>query len=180
LAASQAIQSFIAILQKIPPATIAADHIGLVGPAQAGDMPLIAVSLLAAAESPIGIGGVAGIGFDGAQWTVSTGTRTTGQMQVDIWAANAAAMNQISGAISTLLAGASADLTNAGFVLFQTAATIPGTGMQLSGGGAGLHTALTFSIVHEDIASPVIGPGGEIHEVDVTIDSQFHETMTLK
>jgi hypothetical protein len=175
-----AIQSFVTILQKIPAAVIQPNHIGQVGPALAADMPLIAVSLDAVNESPIGIGGVVGLAFDGAQWIVSSGTRVSGLLRAEIWAANAVTMNQVINGLNTTLSAAGPDLVNAGFTSFQTQSAGGAEGIQLPDSSGALHATLDFSIVHEDIASPVIGPGGTIKEIDVTIDSQLNQVMTLK
>jgi len=143
-------------------------------------LPLIAVALSAAREAPTGIGGVAGLAFGGAQWTTTGGTRMAGRLQIEMWTAAVAQMNQLTDAVLTLVSSSAAALASSGFIAFETAAIHAAEGILLADSSTALHMILEYSIVHEDIASVVTGPGGTISEIDIGINGQFNEHMTLK
>jgi len=43
-----------------------------------------------------------------------------------------------------------------------------------------VHRALEFSVVHEDVATLATGPGGVIKGIDVAINGQMNEKLTVK
>jgi hypothetical protein len=180
LSATTAVQEMIAILKGLAAGVISPDHIGFSGPAVAADLPTIAVALSATREAPVGIGGLAALSPSGAQWSTSTGTRTVGQMQIELWAAGIAAMNQLTPAILTLLDSSGATLAANGFTAFGTAAIRAAEGIQLPDSTGALHAVLEYSMVHDETSTAVSDPAGNIKEIDVTIDGQFNEQMTLK
>lgn len=181
MAASIAIQSFITILSTLPAAVIQPSQIGQLTPSATGDLPRIAVSFAKVKEGGIGIGGTVGLAFDGSQWITSTGTSASGVLQVEIWTAAIAQMNQIADAVLALLADSATALFNGGFVRFetQTLRSVE-TVLLIGSNNPALHRVLEFSVVHEDVATLATGPGGTIQEVDVTINSQFNEKLTVK
>jgi hypothetical protein len=179
LSAGKAVQDFIAVLRTIPAETIAPDRIGLSGPAHAPDLPLLAVSLAPSREAPIGIGGVVGLSRLDEQWTTTTGTRTSGRLHLDIWAATTNGINQLAEAVIALVDSSAAALRDRGFIRFETGAIRPAEGLLLADSTTALRAGFDFSIVHEDIAGLVSGPGGNIREIDVAIDSQFNQNFTI-
>lgn len=180
MAASTAIQSFITILSTLPAAVIQPDQIGQLNPAAAGDLPRIAVSFAQVKEGGIGIGGTVGLAFDGSQWITSTGTSASGVLQVEIWAAAIAQMTQIADAVLALLAGSATTLFNSGFVRFETQTLRAAETVLLSDSTPAFHRVLEFSVVHEEVATLATGPGGTIQEIDVGINGQLNETLTIK
>jgi hypothetical protein len=180
LAASAAIRSFITILSALPAAVIDPARIEQSGPTTAADLPRIAVSLAQVKEGGIGIGGVVGLQFDGAQWITSAGARTSGLLQLEIWAAGVPDVTQISDAVLDLLASSSGTLVTGGFVRFETEAIRPAEAVLLSDSSAAMHRMLHFSVVHEDIATLAIGPGGTIQEIDVEINGQLNQKLTVR
>ncbi len=180
MSASKAIQDIIEILKGVPAAVIGPDRIGFSGPAAGADLPVIAVAVSGAREGPAGIGAVAGLASSGGQWTTTTGTRTAGQLRIELWTAGVASMNQLTSAVLTQLAASGAALNSSGFTAFETAAIRAAEGMRLPDSTTALRAVLEYSIVHEEVTSVVSGPGGAIKEIDVAIDGQFNEQMTVK
>ena len=151
MSASKAIRDIITLLQTIPAAVISQDRIARSDPAAAADLPLIAVSLGPVKTNSIGIGGLVVLAFDGAQWNTTTGTRLAGRLQIEIWAADAAKMAQLTDAVLTLLANSTAALNSSGFVMFETESIRPVQAATLPDTSVALHTTLEFSVTHEDI-----------------------------
>lgn len=180
MSASKAAQSIIGVLKGIPAGLIGPDRIGFSGPAQATDLPLVAVALGPVREPPIGIGGTAGLAFDGAQWIASTGTRISGQLRVEMWTAGVVQMNALVDGVLAFLEDSTAALHANGFTAFQTAAIRATEGLLLADQTPALHATLEYSIVHEDVTTLTTGAGGIIREIDVAIDGQFDENMIVK
>lgn len=180
LGANKAIQDLVAALKNIPAAVIAPERIGQPRPARALDLPAIAVSIGPVREGPIGIGGVVGMAFDGARWTTTTGTSFSGLLQTEIWAADSGKASEIADAVFAVLAGSAAALRDSGFIRLTTEAIRPMETVALADATSSVRAVLEFSVVHEEIAGLVTGPGGIIREIDVEIDSQFNEKMTVK
>jgi hypothetical protein len=165
---------------KTIPTGIGADRIGRAGPLAAADLPRIAIALDQVRESVTGVGAVTSVSFDGAQWNTVSGARVSGLLQIHIWAAGAAEITQVVEAVSTFLDSSFGALAAAGFAVFETQAIRPAEGLRLADDSPALHTTLEFSIVYERVATLASGPGGRIAEIDVTIDGQLNETMTVK
>ena len=180
MSANTAIRTFITILGALPAGVIDPNRVGQSGPGVAADLPRIAVSFEQVRESGIGIGGVVGLAFDGAQWITSTGTRASGLLRVEIWTADEPGMSKIADAVLTLLAASRDTLFTSGFARFETRALHSAEAVSLRDVSGAVHRALEFSVVHEDVATLATGPGGVIKGIDVAINGQMNEKLTVK
>jgi hypothetical protein len=183
LSALQAVSKFIQVLQGIPAAVIIPDHIGLRRPTGTADLPMIAVSIANARESPVGIGQHVALTRIGAEeWATTSGSRCTGELQAELWAANATAATAISTMTSAVLGRLNeqaAALRIAGFVDLSLKSLGPAQPATVGPHGAFM-MPLVFETTYEDLATPPPGGEGIIRTVHVGLTGELEESMEIK
>jgi len=176
-----AVQKFLAILKKLDPAIVPANHIGIGLPINEADLPALVVGISEVKEMPIGLGGLASLKKVAAdQWKETRGSRSSGLMRIEIWDSTAEKIMELINAVFAHIETSEAQVKNAGFLKFTTQEVRPIEEVKLGASDSkALRTAIGISIVYEEIKSSTTGPGGIIKEINVGIRGQFDESMNI-
>jgi len=179
MAALQALAAFAAVLRGLPVATIAPGHIGLARPGAAGDLPAIVLALSDAHESTIGLGNLVQVSeVEPMRWASASGQRVKGQLGVELWAVDAAAVAALNDAVHEHLATQAAALRSAGYIGLSLKTLGPAQ-PQRSGNVDALMLPLAYAAVFEHHVSPAPGGEGVIRTVHVDLVGGLAESMDI-
>lgn len=179
MASLQAVAAFIEVLRELPAATIAPERIGLGRPGAAGELPAIVVSMADAYESTIGLGNVVQLAeVEPANWVATTGRRVRGQLRVELWAADAAAIAQLTSAVLEHAQLQASALRAAGFAGLSLTVLGPAQPMR-SGSVDAQMMPLAYAAVFEHLVTPPPGGEGVIRTVHVDLTGETAERMDI-
>jgi hypothetical protein len=169
------------VLQSLPSSTIPSAHVSIGRPTSGGALPAIAVSATAVQDLPAGVGRLVGTTrLSDTVWSSTTGSRIAGEVSVELWAADQAAMTTLADAVFELLDDPSV-LEDAGFLRFAVASAGPVEEAVL--GATGTDTALRMpigcSFLFEAVVPAETGPDGLIKHVHVELTGVPDEAMDL-
>jgi hypothetical protein len=179
LAALEARSQLVAILQGLSPAIIAPDRIGLGRPADASELPTIAVAIANAREFPVGVGShVALVEIAPEQWASTTGRGVECEIQLELWAADAARISALANAVVARIETQAAALREVGFVKLSLRSFGPAQHMPLGNEPAKM-MPLAYAARFESLVTP--GPSGEdvIRTVHVELPGEIGEAMDV-
>jgi hypothetical protein len=180
MAALSAVRKFVEMLRGLPAALIAPERIGLRRPAAGTDLPMIAVALARAREGPAGLGGFVSLTqVAPEEWASTTGSRCQGELRAEIWAASAAAVEELTEAVLQRLASQAGALRAGGFVDLSLSGLGPAQPEAL-GQAAALSMALTFDATFEDLVTPPPGGEGVIRNVHVEVTGELAESLDIR
>lgn len=169
----------IQVLKLIPESVIPANHIGMRIPSRRQDLPAIVIAIGEVKESPIGIGEMVGMQrVSDNQWIEVTGSKTSGLLSIEIWAASEEEMNEVTGTVFQIVEASEGKLRGMGFIKFGNSELKPVENVTVARQGA-VRRVIRYSIIYEEIKVSTVGPGGIIRQVHVEIDDQFQEKMDL-
>lgn len=183
MAAWSALLEVVQILKLIPAGVVAASHIGLARPSKAADLPAIVAVVNEIKESTIGIGGLASNErIDADHWRDVSGSRATGTMLLEIWAATPEKVIEVADAVFQRMKDAATDLREKGFIRFdhREVRPIEESRLGLDEAGRAFKMAVGFAIIYEEIKTDTVGPGGIIKRVHVEINDSFQEEMDIQ
>lgn len=183
MGAWNAVQKFLAILKKLDPAIVPANHIGIGLPINEADLPALVVGFSEVKEMPIGLGGLASLKRVATdQWKETRGSRFSGLMTLEVWGSTADKIVELTNAVFAHLETPAAQVSDAEFefLRFTSREVRPIEEVKLGAGDTkALRLAIGFSIVYEEIKSSTTGPGEIIKEINVDIRDQFDESMNI-
>ena len=175
----QAVLGFVQVLQGLPASVIAGDRIGMRRPASPGELPMVAVSLAAVRESPVGIGGhVALSRIAPEEWATTSGSRCTGELHAELWADTATGVSSLTSAVLDRLDAQASALRAAGFVDLSLRGLGPAQ-PATAGSGAALMMPLVFETTFEHLRTPPPGGEGIIRTVHVDLTGEHAESMDV-
>jgi hypothetical protein len=175
----QAVLSFVQVLQGLPSGVIATDRIGMRRPASASELPMIAVSLAAVRESPVGIGRHVALARVGPEaWATTSGSRCTGELHAELWAAGAAEISTLTSAVLDRLDAQASAARTGGFVDLSLRGLGPAQ-PAAAGAGAALMMPLVFDITFEHLQTPPPGGEGIIRTVHVDLTGEHAESLDV-
>lgn len=181
MSAYRAVQDIVDVLRLIPEAVVPHSRIGSISPTKKAELPAVVATLSEAAEVPIGIGRLEGLGrISDDEWSEATGTRTTGRIAIEILAENAATVETITGRVTDLLIDPAHSLAR-GFLKLSLSAVgaVGETGIGRNQNVAAFSRVLEYHAVHEHITRADPGPGGIIDEIQVDMHDEFHESFDV-
>jgi hypothetical protein len=183
----KAVQNFLPILNLIPESVLPASHIGVGRPTKDSDLPALVVAIREVKVTSVGLGGLVGLGKlkkveeeDTQQWKETRGSRSSGLLTIEVWGSTAEKILELTNAVFKQLETSEAKLGEAGFLKFANQEVRPIEEAKLGAGDSkALRMAIGFSIVYEEIKSDTIGPEGIIKRINVDINDQFDESMSI-
>jgi len=180
VSALQAVLKFVQMLRGLPSGVIAADRIFLTRPAKAADLPMIAVSMAAARESPVGIGCHVDLREAApAEWATTNGTRARGELHAELWTGSATEAMTLANAVLARIDDRAAALRADGFLDLSITTLGPAQPM-LAGADAALMMPLVFATTFENLVTPPPGGEGTIKTVHVDLTGEIGETMDIR
>jgi hypothetical protein len=180
VSALQAVLKFVQMLRGLPSSTIASERIFMRRPANASELPMIAVSMMAARESPVGIGHHVDLSIIAPdQWATTTGTRAQGELHAELWAASATEALTLASAALARIDDQRLAMRTGGFLDLSLKTLGPAQPM-LAGTDAALMMPLVFETTFENLVTPPPGGEGIIKTVHVDLDGELDETMEIR
>jgi hypothetical protein len=172
MTAWQAAQSLIALLEDTAPA----GHVSARRPSAAGDLPAVAVAVSEANDIAAGLGGLVQTRkLSETAWASVTATRTEGVFALELWAADAGAVNALAAAVMDALGPDEAFMR----LSVRSFGPIDVAPLGFGGNATALKLPLGVAFVHETPLTEDIGPGGIVKTVHVDISDDFHEVMDI-
>lgn len=167
----EALLALISLLETLPTATIAQDHIGLRRPSAPADLPRVVASVGDVQDFPAGIGGIVGSHqVSNTSWSSDTAIRTSGTFTVELWAADETTLMNLATAVTGKLEDRAGAAT-AGFSRLAAASAGPmnltGLDGQQPGGATGLRLPIGAAFSFEAVTEAQTGPDGIINHVHV-------------
>lgn len=180
MASLQAIAAFIDMLTGLPTSVLPAGRVGLARPAAAADLPAVVVSLSDARESVVGLGRLVELAEVAPRtWATTSGTRVRGKLNVELWAAGAAAATTLADAVLGRTAAQALALRGAGFI--DLSLTSLGPAMPARAGSADAQMLpLVFAAVFEHLVTPPPGGEGVISTVHVDLVGEIGDSMDIR
>jgi hypothetical protein len=179
MSAWQAVEGLIGVLSTGPARVLPAGHASLTRPAVVGDLPAVVVTADEVAEHAAGLGGL--VRNRPPNGTASTATRCSGQLALELWAADQATMKTLADAIFHALAPTNEALAKAGFMRLTVRAIGPIEQVPLGGGttATALRMTVGCTFAHETVAAE--DPDGDhlIGTIHVEMQDGLHEVMEL-
>ena len=170
MTAWQAAQSLIALLEGTAP------HVSARRPAAAGDLPGVAVSVTEATDVGSGLGSLVETRkLSDTAWSSITASRCTGVFGVELWAADADAVNALADAVIEKLVAGEAFLR----LNVQSLGPIDVAPLGFAGASTALRLPLGVAFVHETPLTEDTGPGGIVKTVHVEMSDDFLEVMDI-
>lgn len=180
MSALQAVLKLVQTLRGLPSSVIAAERIFLTRPAKAADLPMIAISMAAARESPVGIGRHVDLSETAPEeWATTTGTRAKGELHAELWVASATEAMTLANAVLARIDDQAAAMRAGGFLDLSVTTLGPAQPM-LAGTDAALMMPLVFATTFENLVTPPPGGEGTIKTVHVDLTGEIGETMDIR
>ena len=181
MGAWKAVQDFVGILKLIPASVLPQSHIGVGLPVKEADLPALVVAISEVKEMATGLGGLVSLEkVAGEQWKEVLGSMSSGLLMIEVWAATAEKILELTNAVFQHLETSKAKVSGAGFLKFANQEVRPIEEVKLgSSDSKALRMAIGFSIIYEEVKSSTTGPGGNIKEIHVDIHDQFDESLNI-
>lgn len=176
----RAIEAFIGMLAGLPPAALPAGRIGLARPAGAAALPCIVVSIARARESVVGLGRLVQLEQpEPGRWATTSGSRVRGELQLELWAADAAAVTSLAEVVLERIGAQANALRSAGFVDLSLTSVGPAQPSRAGAADAQM-LPLVFAAVFEHLVTPPPSGEGVIATVHVDLLGEVDESMDIR
>lgn len=168
------------MLRGLPPGVIAGERIFMRRPANAAELPMIAVSMQASRESPVGIGRHVDLSLIAPdEWATTTGTRAKGELHAELWAATGTDALTLASAALARIDDQAVAMRAGGFLDLSLKTLGPAQPM-LAGTDAAVMMPLVFETTFENLVTPPPGGEGTIKTVHVDLTGELDESMEIR
>ncbi|MBI4873170.1 MAG: hypothetical protein HY822_00910 [Acidobacteria bacterium] len=181
MAAAKAMAEFAELLRSAPGVPVAGSRVGRKRPETGGDVPCVVLGLGEMEQSPAGIGRwIAARPQREDLWVETRGTRWSGLLAVEAWAAAGEAAAALADAVSRAVEESPELAARKGFLLLEEREAMSVDSVKLSDQTFASRAGLVYRMIHEQSTSQETGPGGIVELIHVDLDSEFGEHFDIR